>query len=177
MQIVQHSTGEETFQLMLKEFESIKAPTVVERCNTRTDKLLSGFMFRLDAGPDNQGTMKRVARQCMSCAWVFFAVVWCTFPQAHLIAKCQLEYISDCEFAGHEMKVSYFSAVSSVVNVWRSTGLIGKMRSTAVKLFGFDHMVRKMPGRCLRGRWGSIQDAEKAINTAKDELPAIFLEQ
>ena len=174
LQIVKDGSGAETFQLMLHEFASVKAPTIEQRCKSQDPSVISLYLHGLDNGPDNQGMMKRIAYECLPVDTCMFAVVWCTFHQAHLIAKCQLEAMMDCHFTDKGLSVSYFAAISSIVNVWRSTGTIAKMCSASIALFGFDTTVNKLPGRPLRGRWGAIESAEGFIIKARHELPAVF---
>ena len=63
----------------------------------------------------------------------------------------------------------YVSAVATVANVWRSTGIPDKLKACLQSRpdagDGIATWVcERVPGRVLRGRWGSINEVEELIS-------------
>eukprot|EP00969_Alexandrium_andersonii_P289266 12785723-Alexandrium_andersonii.AAC.1 len=74
-------------------------------------------------------------------------------------------------------QVKYYSAVATTANVWRSTGIRGKLEAAAAKEFG-DFVAschfQKLPGKPLRGRWGSIDQIELKLKEGREYLGRVF---
>ena len=86
--------------------------------------------------------------------------------QLHLVVSKQLGRLS-----GH------YASIAKVVNVWRSVGVPWKIFELYTAKFGSDQakVVRRLPPRPLKGRWGSISSAEEYLLQARPtDLPAIF---
>eukprot|EP00959_Pyramimonas_sp_CCMP1952_P099477 2079529-Pyramimonas_sp.AAC.1 len=74
-----------------------------------------------------------------------------------------LKTLDAFEWPDGPMQVKYFSGVSAVSGFWRSTGMLSKLRDVAVDLFDDEVATNNfstVPSRCLRGRWGSMDDVE-----------------
>lgn len=98
---------------------------------------------------------------------MFFGV-YCFPHQCHLMTLSLLKVLArwSWEEPERELPVRYFNGVVSIANVWRATGAPAKIVRAAVRLFGDDvahDCFRKVPGRCLRGRWLSIDSVGSAI--------------
>ena len=104
-------------------------------------------------------------------------MVWihCFFHKYHLCIKGALELLDNtapwCDEddplrdTTYSFCVRYFSALATVSNQWRSTGIFGKRVLIACSLFGEDVGVlfTVTIGRCLRGRWGSVDSVERIL--------------
>ena len=70
----------------------------------------------------------------------------------------------DTDAEEFRFRAKYFSCLATIANVWRGPGVRGKLMRAA-EPFG-DAVValfEKTPPRCLRGRWGSVDDVEAAV--------------
>ena len=92
---------------------------------------------------------------------------WCICHQYHLIVKNMLQVLDDhVTWSGEWGGTKYFSGLATWANVWRGVGTIKKVRDTCAKLFGettSQNICGRMPGRVLRGRWGSIDEFERLV--------------
>ena len=71
----------------------------------------------------------------------------------------------------------YFGAVATISNVWRTSGMPVRVKSSCSALFGDEVVAQrcsKLPGRVLRGRWGSIDEVEAIIDKGSFALPRVF---
>ena len=174
LQIVKQGDGEETYALMQAELKSLGVSTWDARCTCPQAGVASAFIFGLDNGPDNVGAMKRVRGACKQNGHVMFAVVWCTFHQSHLIVKNHLTAMQSHQITGYEIDTNYFTLITSIIHVWRSTGMHEKLKASAMAEFGDASCFARLPGRPLRGRWGAIEDAEKSLVLARSQLRVLF---
>lgn len=90
----------------------------------------------------------------------------CMLHQLHLVVSKQLQRLN-----GH------YTSVAKIVNVWRSVGIPFKIHQLYQQKFGQDaaKVVRRLPPRPLKGRWGSIASAEGYLLSARPlDLRAIF---
>ena len=65
--------------------------------------------------------------------------------------------------------------VATISNVWRGVGVADKLSNSCRELFtdaAVALRVASSPGRCLRGRWGSMCDVEGRITEVLPELGA-----
>lgn len=183
MQPVTHGTADELFNMAQREISSIGAPTFQDRCNqalmhpTRLYLFVGGF----DRGGENVGFGRRLKARFGGLPNMISLIVWCFFHQYHLAAKGVLSIVDGCKLnftSGlSELKLSYFAAVATVVNVWRSPGNFTRVYNMASRLYGdvvADKFFNIMPGRPLRGRWGSIDELERLLISAMEYLPNVF---
>ena len=145
---------------------------------------LSHYNFGLDAGPDNIGMQSLLHNKLKHAKTVSFTIIWCFMHQFHLIIKAMLVEL-DCwefekpDFEGHQpVKNGYFNVLSSISNVWRSVGMLGKIQDAIAFLWKDDPAsfgaCSRRPGRCLRGRWGSCDEVEEIIISNLIFLPLVF---
>ena len=97
--------------------------------------------------------------------WLVVIVIWCFFHQYHLAIKGALAILDGFSWpsiGGDELQTKYFSALATITNVWRGVGIQRKMIALAVELYddSVAALFEKLPGRCLRGRWGSVDEVE-----------------
>ena len=81
--------------------------------------------------------------------------------------------------AGDNFGTTYFNVLSAVANLWRSPGSPQQIRNAARKLFNdiiCEKYFRKMPGRCLRGRWLSRETLERILLESTEHIGAVFAE-
>ena len=74
----------------------------------------------------------------------------------------------------------YVNAVATVANVWRSTGIPDKLKACLKSMpdagDGIANWVcERLPGRVLRGRWGSIDEVEELISPKFAWLKVAFV--
>ena len=170
IQVVVESSAAETFLIFEKELQSVGAPTWRERKEQAADNpgRFSIFQCVVDAGPDNTGMARRIRACLENCDNVFFCIVFCFMHQLQLCIKTLVETLDGFSFDAASLPCKYFSSVAIIANVWRgpnmksqllnaAVGLPGMTESLAQRLFG------RLPGRCLRGRWGSIDSVEEIL--------------
>ena len=183
MNLVSFGTGEETYSIMLKEFDSLGATSwekAAAECATDAHKLCI-FAFALDNGPDNQGATRRVRTALEGHDRVMFATTWCVFHQYHLAIKSMLVVLDKSKWSppADALPTTYFSGVSSVSNSWRAPGIARKIYLAGAAAFGDVAALqrcKKIPGRVLRERWGSIDSVEDIIDDGGTVLAAAFRE-
>jgi hypothetical protein len=182
LQTVILGTGAETYGLALRQFASVGCPSWEDRGTVAAaavrPNLVSIYTMVLDAGPDNQGMLKRVKHKLKHCPSVMVLPHFCMLHQAHLITKGILGVLDRWSWGeGHEWPVKYFSGVATIANVWRATGHFNKIRSAAVREFDEqvgDSSFGKAPGRCLRGRWLAVDSVERIICSASGHIGKVF---
>ena len=174
LQVVKVGNGAETYQLIKSEFASLGTPTWETRAQTVVPGLISAFLFGLDNGPDNVGMLKRIRAACKGHRQCMYAVIWCTCHQNHLIVKGHLTAMQTQQVTGYELSCNYFTAITSIVHVWRSSGMQDKLAAASLEQFDTSVCFKRLPGRPLRGRWGAIEDAEKCIVLARSQLKVLF---
>eukprot|EP00959_Pyramimonas_sp_CCMP1952_P100233 2096159-Pyramimonas_sp.AAC.1 len=79
--------------------------------------------------------------------------------------------------ADHDMDRPYFSCTATLANVWRSCGMPAKVFQAAKELSGVEtatRLFRNLPGRCLRGRWGSVGSVEEKILQGRELIGSVF---
>ena len=142
------------------------APTWVQRSHEAPSAphRLSVFQFGADAGPDNLGTARRVQASLRGVPNVMCFCVWCFMHQTQLLLKSMLAVLDAHKGAEFTLPTSYFASVATVSNLRRSPGISTRLRKTCAELFSEEissAAFRKAPGRCLRGRWASIDGVEE----------------
>lgn len=143
-----------------------------------SDNKLSLYKFVLDAGQDKRSMLQRIKRELLGVSTVMFMSVFCMMHQCHLITKSIIAKLDAWEVKGHKMATEYFAGAATIANVWRSTGTCFKIRSHAATLCGEDVAQKhftKVPGRCLGGRWLSIDSCEQLIVGAMDNIGKVFV--
>ena len=107
---------------MRNNFERLGCPNWDNAAVSDSDTL-TVFNFGLDAGPDNQGAVRRVASSLDGVSGAMFSVTWCFFHQHHLIMKYLLTILESWEWEEDgPWPCKFFSALSVIATVWRSTG-------------------------------------------------------
>ena len=99
--------------------------------------------------------------------------VWCFMHQTQLLLKSMLAVLDAHKGAEFTLPTSYFASVATVSNLWRSPGISTLLRKTCAELFSEEissAAFRKTPGRCLRGRWASIDGVEQTILVGGEHL-------
>ena len=71
----------------------------------------------------------------------------------------------------------YFGSLATIANVWRGTGIVGKLVTAALELnLGetIAALFSTVPGRCLRGRWDSVDEVERVVLAVLLYAAAVF---
>jgi hypothetical protein len=171
LQIEVTGTGEETYHIMKQNLTSVGATHWDDRCQAADLTLDALYCFGLDNGPNNSGSIKRVRTVIRPVTRCAFDVNWCFFHQAQLIVLSMVATLDGWHWK-YPKGVGYFSGVATIANVVRSTGMRGRIQKAASD--GVE-VLKRMFGRCLRGRWLSIDSVEGGIILDLDELAAIFM--
>ena len=106
-----------------------------------------------------------------NCAIIFIGQD-CVDHQCHLPVKVGLLLI-DSVLAEEGQDWRYFASVAKCVNVWRDSAkpLYKSWEAKFGRTQAFTNG-RKLPPRCLAGRWMSVSNAEERLIDVEDELPA-----
>ena len=175
IQKVHAGTGEETYNTILKEFQTSNVETWLDRLTA--EGLLTMYVFPLDHGPDNNGCMHRIKRAISGVLLVMVLVVWCFMHQSQLIIKAMLQVLDTFEWTeSTDIPVSYFSGIATTANTWRSTGVPRKVQDLSAEIFddATASNMKKVPGRCLRGRWMASDSVEYLLDKFGMFLGVIF---
>ena len=149
------------------------------------------YLFTLDRGSDNRAFIRRVKERLKGTPWLMLVCAWCRFHIYHCIVKlilCALDlWVWDLGELPVEIQeawalpTKYFSATATIGNTCRDTGMPRKIKAKAVSLWPNDPdytIVEKefstVPGRCLRGRWGSEEGVALKIKRRIPYLGTIF---
>ena len=106
--------------------------------------------------------------------------VFCFLHQYHLIVKQVLTVLdgwSWAEWGVYDVPCTYFSGVATVANTWKSPGMPRKVRDTCAREFGETVSLKlcaRVPGRCIKGRWGSVESCENIIHNGGFVLADVF---
>ena len=185
LQVVNDSSGHETYNLVKAELRSVGAPSW-EECARRAleageDNAPTVFLFGTDAGPDNIGMARRVKTALLRCDAVMFVWSFCLLHRAQLIAKAQIKVLDNWTWtnahSGEVPSTAYFNGVSCVANQWRASGSPGKIKRAASTEWSESvaaHYFSKIPGRCLRNRWLAIDSVERIICQAAAYIGRVF---
>lgn len=122
-----------------------------------------------DDGPDQRGSEKLICSMVAKQPCVLFCRFKCILHQLHLIVGKQLKRLN---------AYGYYSKLAMVINTWRSCGMPHKVYKTYVEKHGEKRartVVKRLPPRALRGRWGSISASEAfLLDCGYNELPGVF---
>ena len=154
---------------------SVSAPTWEQRVNQSIHfpGRVSMFLFGLDGGPDKIGSFSRVLSSMAAVPTVMATVVHCIFHIYHLITKDLIAILDWCSDGPTPLK--FFSKIATITNVWRSSGMMGRVRDMAAKLFGetiAEKFFSVLPGQPPKGRWGSIDNTEEILGNALPYIAA-----
>ncbi|CAK0844631.1 unnamed protein product, partial [Prorocentrum cordatum] len=179
---VTKDNGPEVHAFMLTHLQSVYCPTWKSRASASDDQkfFASVYVFGVDAGPGNQWALKQIKEDLRgSSARVMFCAVFCFMHQLHLIVKDLLDRTEGFDWGPLKEGKRYWGTVATVANVWRSCGAPTRIFQAAIDVPGggldvAHRYFKKMPGRPLRGRWGSVAAVERLIISAKTFIGAVF---
>ena len=196
LQPVYHGSGEELYYIILKELSSAGMPdwlpaasaSVAADPHADGAALDKGTVFNirvhvLDNGPDNQGSSGRIMRIVSGDALQAMSVIWCFLHQYSLVVGdsllCLDNFVWGVETGDNDNDKSYYSRLGTIVNTWRSTGIKKKVLDCGSNRFGDVvalQLLSKTPGKCIRTRWGSTDQAEEKIMNGGMILATVFQE-
>ena len=148
---------------------------------TSKPKRLTFYGFGLDRGPDNIKLSGMCRQDLTSVVNVMFWIVWCFSHGCHLGVKCVLKVLDNWQWGSDsnvEPQQKYFSSVATICNVWRSAGAARKIQVEIERVYNpaiARHVAKKIPGRCLRGRWGSIDSVVGIFFWGMAVLATVFM--
>ena len=145
LQVQTQGSGEETYLLVGREMTSTGCPSWETRANQAHlfPNRLSTFVFGVDAGPDNQGMVKRILKRLSTLPLVLSWVIFCIFHQCHLIVKSLLKTMENFDFPEeYALEKGYFSVLGTVGNTWRSSCAPSLIQSAASDLYGDSTMMK-----------------------------------
>ncbi|CAK0874788.1 unnamed protein product [Prorocentrum cordatum] len=194
---VARGTSAELYVLVEKELERIGCSTWTSpsgRGGGDAGAQISLFSWSVDAGSENGSCLERAARDLVDTPNAMLTAVYCMMHQGHLIAKHLVEVLEkwDCFEDGCGVteeatgltcfRVKYFSSLSAFSNYWRGVGrhkLIEKAVQAEYERDGGHRGIQMrffntIPGRCLRGRWLSLESVEEMLVRAAAYLPRVF---
>ncbi|CAK0876362.1 unnamed protein product, partial [Prorocentrum cordatum] len=185
LQAVTEGSGMANRLLHIKELRSVGCPAWTDPPPWRPVAPGDGararaFIFGVDAGSENTHMLKAVKRDLATQPLIMVMGIFCYMHQVHIAVKGALELLDAWDWqAPHtlEGKSRYVGRVATISNVWRATGGMKKIMAAAESECD-DGVARayfsKMPGRVLKGRWGSIDSVEKMLTKASPYLPNVF---
>ena len=178
LSIVSDGTAMTTLANTLGAMASVGCPTWRDRAaGDLCPRRISVYQVELDSAGDNKKMAKLVVQELEGIVSVMTCFTFCLMHQVQLAIKAMLGFLDAWTWDGLRLPSKYFTSVASVSHAWRSPGISSKLRVSAAQLF--DECISKTifgkcPGRCLRGRWGSIQDVEQIIAGAAMYIGKVF---
>eukprot|EP00959_Pyramimonas_sp_CCMP1952_P267876 5600752-Pyramimonas_sp.AAC.1 len=122
--------------------------------------------------------LSRVHVELAACPNMMFIAVFCFLHQVHLVVKDLLTLLEQWQWGGLFAEKKYWSTVATVANVWRSVGMPAKIVDAAYTECQDDNLARrlfkKLPGKPLRGRWGSVAAIEEVVSCAAAFIGKVF---
>jgi len=122
-----------------------------------------------DAGSDQTAFRKIARKEASQKNNVIFWDNNCFMHQLNLGVRSGLVLV-DRFLAAQGKTFKYFSTLTKIVNLWRQFASAVFLAFAA--LFGAlcaVELARKVPPRCIAGRWGSIEGAEKLVSKIGSE--------
>eukprot|EP00959_Pyramimonas_sp_CCMP1952_P382791 8021055-Pyramimonas_sp.AAC.1 len=147
---------------------------------------LSIYLFGFDAGPENARATKYVCDYLSCCPDIATMVSRCLLHQMHLIVRQVLDFIdffewddfweSEPELDCWNALPAYSTTVSGVSSAWRCPGSARKLREAGSTIGSvvWSNIGGSIPGRVLRGRWGSIDSVEGILVNGGCLLADVF---
>ena len=190
-QVVNAGTGAELFEMAQKEMRSVHCPTWTDKLAEvqagQQHQRLSVYLFGFDHGPENTRMTKLVREQLNGVTSVMTLVSWCLLHQMHLIVRQVLDFIDyfewdefwdgEAELQSWNYLPNYSVIVSGVSSAWRCPGSVRKLAKVGRELLTTEvwkTIGDKIPGRVVRGRWGSIDAVERIIAKGSCLLAEVF---
>ena len=177
LQKVVEGTAAANYWMIKREFESVGCPTWIDRigeARARPDRT-TVFIFGCDGGGENTGMAPLLRRDFGILPNVSYVIDVCFFHSVHLIVGDALDLIDRWQWPEpHALEPRYYSALATTVNVWRSTGIYTKIKTAARETFPDCHLLDKVPGRCLKNRWGSVDSIERLLVSARSVVGKVF---
>ena len=140
---------------------------------------LHGYFCCGDAGSDQAATRRLLGAKISTSTHApdtatIFIGRDCIDHQCHLPSKTGL-LIIDAVLAEEDQPFRYFSALAKTVNVWRASarGMYSSWESVHGPIAAVSHG-KKLPPRCLSGRWMSVAATEERLNSVAHELPQVY---
>ena len=158
-------TARDLLEIYNKQLDNIGVPTFQPQ-DVDSDSSLRLFLHVTDDGADQKGCEKLIKGNLKLDGKTLYHRFKCMLHQIHLVVSKQLKRLP-----GH------YNDIAKVVHTWRATGCSFKIRKAYTKKFGAARakVVRKLPPRPLKGRWGSISSVERyLLNAGMAELPVVF---
>eukprot|EP00959_Pyramimonas_sp_CCMP1952_P159015 3325350-Pyramimonas_sp.AAC.1 len=158
-----------------KELDSVGCPSVTRLAADSCKKQVCCLCCVLDKGPDNQGWCNRIVGMSSPKPYFIVWVTWCFMHSAHLICKSVIATLDGWEWgeATEWNGPKYFSSIATVINTWRSPLMPKKLKRAVQHLLPPSQVgscFRRLPGRALRGRWGSCDSGEEIIISSEAYL-------
>ena len=172
IQPVKLGTGRELYSIMLKELRGVG----INMWLVPHDGVVC-MGLALDHGPDNDWVVGFITSLLGKDLFTWCCGVWCFFHQYHLIVKAMISVLDSFTFSERDFDSSYFSAVATIANTWRTPGNPRKILDAACQQFGDSAGVqhaKRFPGRAKRGRWGSIDSVEELLDSGGHVLAWVF---
>ena len=175
IQRVVTSTSSELYNMMLRELQSVGCPHWLSAEHDASRTVV--YAFVMDQGPDNQGATRFIKQLLVDKPSTMMLTVWCFMHQYHLIVKNLLVMLDKHRWSGSPINTEYFSLLSAVSNCWRSPGNPTKIYNKTCEKFGDlagKLYAKTVPGKAVRGRWGSIDNLEALLDRGSHILAAVF---
>ena len=91
----------------------------------------------------------------------------------HLAVKSCLAVMDTWVWDDAALPAKYFSGIGIITNTWRSYGTPAKIQGAAERI-GQGALFAKVPGRPLKGRWGTCESIEDLIISARFCIGLVF---
>eukprot|EP00959_Pyramimonas_sp_CCMP1952_P465336 9488119-Pyramimonas_sp.AAC.1 len=152
---------------MLIEFLEIQARVLRDAGQLDLDRnmmpAIEAWVTCTDAGGDQVAAAEIAARDCLSCIAVFFMWTPCFMHQCHLGVETHLKCADEWVRTLSDGKLkNYFSTLAVVMNCWRGSGK-QVYREWTKQFPGTSKCVKRVPPKCIGGRWGSVSSCESRL--------------
>ena len=172
---VGNASGADLFAMLDKQLASLGVPSVGGCVHgDPIPQFIRIFTYTSDAGPDQMHYRRAVRALLSDRLLVFWVDVSCLLHVFQLIVKQGL-LIVDRWCKRNQRKWSYYSSLSKVVHciheqsrafflAWRQL----HDSTSAVKF------AKRLPPKCIAGRWGSIHDTGAYMMERSEQLPSVL---
>ena len=173
--VVEDGTAAGTHGLLCKSLQGLHCPLWNEPSASPGHTRV--FLATSDGGSD-QVCFKKIMHA--ETEHLESVIVWehtCWQHAAHLIVKTGLILV-DSFLESQSRAFGFFSSLAKIVNLWRENAR--NMYLTWCNLHGSPSAsvhARRLPPRCLAGRWGSVANTERALDDAGPSLVVPVLQK
>ena len=160
----EHGSGGGTYSLLEKQLKTLGATLWSEPSDNRHH--VRWYLYVSDGGPDQVNFAQNLVVDTASSVRVLVVTFRCLMHITQLIYRSGIKIMDSwCKRCG--LSFTYFAGIAKLAHVWRE-----QAKAVFVHVLGAQGAgvamahARKLPPKCIAGRWGTIFQTESVIASA-----------